>query len=181
MPFNVTKCHAIAFGCATGLPCYKLGDTPLEWVEEMKYLCVIMQANLKFDKHITQKTQKASRVLGMIKYALHDAPKHGRLLAYTSLCHPILEYADTVWDPSLKGVIHDVEMIQNRTVRFITGHKGRESISKAREELGLQTLQERRKNHRLSLLIRKFCKLKTPMVPSHQHMKKLWVTAQACR
>jgi len=72
-----------------------------------------MQSNLKFDKHIVLKSQKASRVLGAIKFAFHDAPKNGKLLAYTSLCCPLLEYAGTLWDPYLKTTIHDIEMVQN--------------------------------------------------------------------
>ena len=65
-----------------------------------------------------------------------------------------MEYADSVWDPSLKKTITDIEMVQNLAVRFISRLKGR--VSEARCELGLQTLQERRKNHRLTLLTRIF-------------------------
>ena len=44
-------------------------------------------------------------------------------------------------------------MVKNRAVRLISGLKGRDSVSEARYELGLQTLQERRKNHRLTTLL----------------------------
>ena len=44
-------------------------------------------------------------------------------------------------------------MVQNRAVRFISRLKGRDSVSEARCELGLQTLQERRKNHRLTRIL----------------------------
>jgi len=99
-------------------------------------------------------SQKASRVLGAIKFALYDAPKNGKLLAYTSLCRLLLEYADTLRDPYLKTIIHDIEMVQNRAARFISDLKGQESVSDARCELGLLPLQARRKNHRLTLLTR---------------------------
>ena len=39
-------------------------------------------------------------------------------------------------------------------IRFIKGLKGRDSISKAREELQLLPLTDRRKNHRLALLMK---------------------------
>ena len=126
MPFNDNKCHAIAS--------YKLGSTSLEWVEETKYLGVTIQTNLKFE----HKTRQASKVIGIVKFTLYDAPRQARLLAYTSLCHPILEHADAVWDPSLKKTITDIEMVQNLAVRFISRLKGR--VSEARCELGLQTL-----------------------------------------
>jgi len=45
-------------------------------------------------------------------------------------------------------------MVQNRAVRFISGLKGRESVSDARCDLGLLPLQARHKNHRLTLLTR---------------------------
>ena len=105
MAFNDNKSHAIAFGNKSSLPSYKLGNTSLEWVEETKYLGVTIQTNLKFDKHIEHKTGQASKVLGMVKFTLYDdAPRQARLLAYTSLCCPILAYAGTVllWHPSLK-------------------------------------------------------------------------------
>ena len=84
---------------------------------------------------------------------MYDAPKEAKLLAYTSLCRPILEYADVVWDPSAKSKIQDIELVQNSAVRFISSLKGRtDSVSEARNLLQLQSLEERRKNHRLCFL-----------------------------
>jgi len=154
MPFNDKKCHVIAFGDQTYRPDYRLGNVQMEWTESTKYLGVIMQSNLRFDQHISLKKEKASKILGAIKHILHEAPKHGRLLAYTSLCRPILEYADSMWDPSRQKDIDSLEMIQNRAARFISRIRGRESITEAKAELGLQLLQDRRRNHRLALLMK---------------------------
>ena len=53
-----------------------------------------------------------------------------KLLAYTSLCRPILEYADVVWDPHTKTNINKVEKIQDRAIRFISNLKRRkDSVS----------------------------------------------------
>ena len=83
---------------------------------------------------------------------MYNAPKGAKLLAYTSLCRPILEYVDVVWDPHTKTNINKVEMIQNRAIRIISNLKRRaDSVSAAREQLGLDSLEERR-NHRLCLL-----------------------------
>jgi len=76
---------------------------------------------------------------------MFDAPKEAKLLAYTSLCRPILDYADVVWDPATRSEVHDVELIQNSAILFISHLEGRtSSVSETRNELGLE---DRRKNH----------------------------------
>ena len=78
---------------------------------------------------------------------MNDAPKEAKLLAYTSLCRPILEYADVVWDPLARSKIHDIELIQNSAVHLISNLKGRtDRVSEARNQLQLQSLEEKRKN-----------------------------------
>ena len=88
----------------------------MEWVSDTKYLGVILQSDLRFEQHMMLKKEKASRTLGAIKHILHDAPREGRLLAYTRLCHTVLEYADTIWDPTLNKDIESLEMVQNRAI-----------------------------------------------------------------
>ena len=76
-----------------------LGEAKLETTHESKYLGVIIQSDLKFTTHIKQKVAQAKQQLGMIKRALHDTTKKAKLLAYTALCRPLVEYASSVWDP----------------------------------------------------------------------------------
>ena len=97
MPFNTNKCEIIAFSNRTQAdPIYTLGGNSLRYVQETRYLGIQMQSNLRFDKHISEKIKDASKVLGCIKFTLHKVLKKGKLLAYNSLCQPILEYGDTL-------------------------------------------------------------------------------------
>ena len=48
--------------------------------------------------------------------------------------------------------------VQRRAVRFIAGLKGRESIRKAREILGLEVLELRRENFRMAFMLKIFSK-----------------------
>ena len=69
-----------------------------------------IQLNLQITSHINTKVTEAKRTLSLIKQTLHNAPKKAKLLAYTSLCRPKVEYAATVtlWDPyNNEGLIHD--------------------------------------------------------------------------
>ena len=81
---------------------YKLGTTYLAWAKSTKYLEVTLQSDLTFNLHIAEKSIKSNKILGGIKHLMHNAPQEAKLLAYTSLCQPILEYADVVLDQSAK-------------------------------------------------------------------------------
>ena len=91
--------------------------------------------------------------LSSVQYEL-DQKKSKLLAYYTSLCRPIMEYADTLWDPTDKRTVDFLEKIQSKAVRFIRNPKGRESVTEAKALLGLVPLVDRRKNHRVSLLMR---------------------------
>ena len=43
-------------------------------------------------------------------------------MAYKGLVGPILEYAKPVWDPSGKTLQDELEKVQNRATRFVTGN-----------------------------------------------------------
>ena len=43
-------------------------------------------------------------------------------MVYKGLVRPILEYASTVWDPSGKTLQDELEKVQNRAARFVTGN-----------------------------------------------------------
>ena len=96
---------------------------------------------------------KASRTLGFIRRNLGNrCPTDTKKLAYTTLVRSQLEYASTVWDPHKQNQIDQLEMIQRRAVRFISGNYQREaSVTEMRERLNLPTLEERRKQARLTM------------------------------
>jgi len=64
------------------------------------------------------------------------------------------EYADTLWDPTNKSACEEIEHVQNRAIRFIANLKGRCGIKNACTELQLKTLTSRRRDHRLTLLMK---------------------------
>ena len=66
-----------------------------------------------------------------------------KLLAYIGLCRPHVECAAAVWDPNLEYIANDIEMMQHKAVRYISGLKGRDSITSTLEILDLETLAAR--------------------------------------
>ena len=141
MLFNVSKCSVMVFNqekrCFSGW-LYSSQYSVGKIVDETKYLGVILQSKIKFDEHIRSKTRRARQHLGIIKYVLYDALEKAKLLAYTTLCRPHVEYASTVWDPFTKQLQHELDMVQNVRVRV-----SKRCVIEALKELAIQTPGDR--------------------------------------
>ena len=65
---------------------------------------------------------KANRTLGFLRRNLYACPQEVKEAAYKGLVCPVLEYSSSVWDPSGIGFQDELEKIQNRVARFVTGN-----------------------------------------------------------
>ena len=78
-----------------------------------------MTSNLKWDMHRYRiHYTKSDESLTANNVTLHDAPEKIKLLAYSTLCKPILEYALEVWHPSSKQLEQQIDSVQRKAVRF---------------------------------------------------------------
>ena len=74
--------------------------------------------------------------------------------AYKGLVQPVLEYGSSVWDPHTYGLQEELENVQNRTARFVTGNYVFEtgSMTDILGQLKWESLKKRRKDSRRILL-----------------------------
>ena len=74
--------------------------------------------------------------------------------AYKGLVRPVLEYGSSVWDPHIHGLQEELEKVQNRAARFVTGNYVFEtgSMTGILGQLKWESLKKRRKDSRLILL-----------------------------
>ena len=74
--------------------------------------------------------------------------------AYKGLVRPVLEYSGSVWDPSGVGLQNELEKVQNRAARFVTGNYNFEtgSMTGILEHLKRESLKKQRRDSRLILL-----------------------------
>ena len=80
-----------------------------------------------------------------MRHNVRTATKETKILAYQALVRPITEYASTVWSPHQKELIQDLEMVQRRAARYVMKQYGRQdSVTKMLDELGWETLEQRR-------------------------------------
>ncbi|XP_072016844.1 uncharacterized protein [Amphiura filiformis] len=129
---------------------YNMKGDRLSAVSSQAYLGVEIHEKLSWKPHIAKYvTSKASQSLGFIRRNLAQCSTATKQLAYTTLVRSQLEYAGAIWDPYRQNQVDQLERVQRRAVRFISGNYNREdSVTAMREELGLPSLQKRRRHSR---------------------------------
>ena len=88
---------------------------------------------------------KANRTLGFLRRNLKEVKE----AAYKGLVRPVLDYGSSVWDPPGVVLQEELESVQKRAARFVTGNYDWEYDWHDRK---WESLKKRRKDNRLILL-----------------------------
>ena len=91
---------------------------------------------------------------------------------YTSLVRSLLEYSSTVWDPHVQKEIGKIEGIQHRAARYTKrDYQSRNPgcVTAMLQELDLPSLQERRRQDRLTFLF-KIIEGHLPGIKAEKHL-----------
>ena len=133
---------------------YTLEGTNLENVESIKYLGVTITSDLRWNTHVSNVCTKANRTLGFLRRNLHSCPQEVKEAAYKGLVRPVLDYGSSVWDPPGVVLQEELESVQKRAARFVTGNYDYEtgSMTGILGQLKWESLKKRRKDNRLILL-----------------------------
>ena len=99
----------------------KSGSKPMEESTAEKDVGVIIDNKLSFDKHITEKVNKANSIVGIIRRTFEYLDIKTFRLLFTSLVRPHLEYANPVWNPYLQKHIDMIENVQRRATKMVPG------------------------------------------------------------
>ena len=116
--------------------------------DSTKYLCVTLQSNLKWNKHINNITSKGNQTLDFLRRNLKVNSQKIKDHAYKALVRPKLEYSS--WDPSLSNQINQIVKVQRRAARFTCNrYHDTSSVTNMLEDLDWPLLQVRRFRTRL--------------------------------
>ena len=154
---------------------YQLCGEILKNVSSTTYLGLNISNDLKWSTHVRDLCSKASSRLGFIRRNLQHCPLTTRKNAYLALVRSVMEYGAAIWDPYLKTDIDRLEKIQNRAIRFIQRDyhsRNHGCVDRMRTHLELQTLQERRREIRLTLFF-KITQGLTPAIQIQNHLTPL--------
>ena len=145
-------------------------------VEHQKHLGLILVSHLSFEKHLIEKIKNAKKNTGIIKHLSKYLPLKSLDNMYKALTRPHLDYCDVIYHiPSkqnqlgkvLNYLMEKVEQVQYQAAVAITGTWQGSSRSKLYEELGWESLSDRR----LSKRIMHFHKIVNNKTPSYLHNK----------
>jgi hypothetical protein len=105
-------------------------------------------------------------------FNLKDCTKPVKSAAYASMVRPTMEYASSVWDPTNRKKIGNLEKVQKREARFVFNNYTDRTpgcVTKMVESLKWEKLEERRKSNRLCILY----KIKNGLIDidSHQYIQ----------
>jgi len=146
---NCAKCKSMTIGKSQKVKKFDLkmieagNEIVLDHENEMKDLGVTMDAELTFEDHINGKINKAYSMLGIIKRNFKYLDEQPFVNLYKTMVRSHLEYAATVWSPTKKGLIEDIEKVQRRATKMIRKCKNMTYEERLRY-LKLPTLKFRR-------------------------------------
>ena len=144
----------------------------VEKVNEQKHLGLILDSSLPFKKHLNEKMIKAKKSIGIIKQLSKYLPVKTLNQMYKALVRPHLDYCDIIYHippkinppPQLStfdSLMEKLERVQYQAALVVTGAWHGSNCAKLNEELGWETLSDRRLCRRV-LQIHKIMNNTTP-------------------
>ena len=144
-------------------PSLMFNDTKVQLATSQKHLGLILDSRLDSNEHIDYKINKCNKIIGIMKRLSLSLSRKSLLTIYKSFVRPILDYADIIYDkPFNESFKRKFEMVQYRAALVITGAIKGTSRNRLYQELGLESLADRRWYRRLFF----FHKITQGLLPS---------------
>ena len=122
---------------------YSLNQTVLETIDSEKDIGVHIDNELTFDKHVSEKVNKANSIFAMLRRSFQYMNKESFTPLYKTLVRTQLDYANSVWAPFKIKHIDLIENVQRRATKQLPGMKDM-SYPERLKILKLPTLSFRR-------------------------------------
>lgn len=124
LDLNISKCNIITFTNKKKYLChvYKLNDSNLERVNEIRDLGVIISSSLSFNSHVNHIVPKAFKLLGFIKRnCMREFQSSTLRRMFVSLVRPQVDYATVIWNPNFSHETNTnrVESVQRRLMKLM--------------------------------------------------------------
>ena len=123
----------------------KFDNNDVSPVLSQKCLGTYLDERLAFDVHIEQICKKVCSGIGVLRRIKPFVPRCSLLKLYKSLIQPYFDYCSPLWDTCDKFLKDKLQTLQNRDARSISGAKYDVGSEDILINLGLDSLEIRRK------------------------------------
>ena len=154
MIFNVLKNEAMTLSLRNNPPLQPplfFDGTPLKEVTQHTHLGITFSSNMSWKPHVDRICFRASQRNNILRKLKFRLPRKTLENLFKSLVRPILEYGDVVFDDNSVALSQRIEAIQLDAARTCTGALLSTNRNSLLNELGWNTLADRRQNHKLIL------------------------------
>ena len=130
-------------------------STNVQVADSQKHLGLVLDSKLNFNKHIESKITKCNKIIGLMKKLSQFLSRKSLLTIYKSFVRPNLDYADIIYDKPLnESFKKKIELVQYNAALIITGAIKGTCRDKIYQELGLESLADRRWSRNLFSFIK---------------------------
>jgi hypothetical protein len=144
-------------------------------VTEHKHLGLIFSDDMKWIKHISYVTAKATKIVGQMYRSSIHLNRNQLTGIFLKMIRPILEYGSIIYDNCSFGDSKKLENVQRRAALICTGAMRRTETRKIMQLLGWPSLENRRKQHKIVMFFKIYNNL-TPLYLSESIQCKVTKT-----
>ena len=144
-------------------PCFHFNNNPVNQTLGMqKHLGMYLDPKLDFLEHLKNTQAKVNKSVALLRKLRTILPRQPLLTIYEAFIRSHLDYGDTIYDQAYNDSFHQkLESIQYNAALAITGAIRGNYSEKLYQELGLESLQQRRWYRKLCTFL-KIIKEKSP-------------------
>ena len=144
--FNGSKCKAMCFGMAVPTKMLMIDGVEIEWVSSHLILGVVLDRQLKMDKHIEYLAERIQKRLNYLKAVTNPkAGANGHVLhkIYISAIRSLIDYSAICLVMASENSLEKLEKLQNAAMRLILGAPQWTKIINMLQETGLVSVKDR--------------------------------------
>ncbi len=130
----------------------KINNNDVSPVFSQKCLGIYLDERLAFDVHIEKLCKKICAGIGVLRRIKPFVPRDSLLKLYKSLIQPYFDYCSPLWDTCAKTLKDNLQTLQNRAARVISGENYDVRSEDILQSLKLDSLDVRRKKLKSVLL-----------------------------
>ena len=114
----------------------------IEWVDNFKYLGVIVDEKLKFEEHVEYVRKKVARKLGVIRKIKKTLSKKTKEILFKSIVFPHFKYCSTVLFGCNVKSLDKLQKIFNVGARIVLNRDRRSNVEEMCHELGVMLIRK---------------------------------------